>query len=45
MKIMTIEEIARVTGATILQGDPRLKIENVSIDTRHFKKGKFIFCF
>ncbi|HAG08272.1 MAG TPA: UDP-N-acetylmuramoyl-tripeptide--D-alanyl-D-alanine ligase [Desulfotomaculum sp.] len=43
MKIMTIEEIARVTGATILQGDPRLKIENVSIDTRHLKKGSLFF--
>lgn len=43
MKTITIEEIARVTGATILQGDPRLKIENVSIDTRHLKKGSLFF--
>jgi UDP-N-acetylmuramoyl-tripeptide--D-alanyl-D-alanine ligase len=43
MKIMTIEEIARVTGATILQGDPRLEIKNVSIDTRHLIKGSLFF--
>jgi UDP-N-acetylmuramoyl-tripeptide--D-alanyl-D-alanine ligase len=43
MKIMTIEEIARVTGAILLQGGPRLEIENVSIDTRHLKKGSLFF--
>ncbi len=43
MRTMTIEEIARVTGATILQGDPWLKIENVSIDTRHLKKESLFF--
>lgn len=43
MKPITLVEIAQATGGEIVQGDPGISLNSVSIDTRKIKQGDLFF--